>query len=82
MTDYYIKHAEKYITKEALYEKVFKNPRFSPYIYKHLDYLDLYAKDHALFYDVDHLNYKGAIVFSEKMVPEISKVMEQIQKTP
>jgi hypothetical protein len=82
MTDYYIKHAEKYITKEALYEKVFSNPRFSPYIYKHLDYLDLYAKDHALFYDANHLNYKGAIVFSEKMVPEISKVMEQIQKTP
>jgi hypothetical protein len=78
MTDYYLKHAEKYITKVALYEKVLTNPRFSPYIYKHLDYLDLYAKDHALFFDVDHLNYKGATVFSEKIALELSKIMKQI----
>lgn len=82
MTDYYIKHAEKYITKEALYEKVFPNSRFSSYIYKHLDYLDVYAKDHALFYDANHLNYKGATVFSERMVSELSKVMEEIKRIP
>ena len=80
MADIYIKHAEKYITKEALYEEVLKNPRFSPYIYKHLDYLDLYAKDHTLFLDVDHLNYKGATVFSERMAPELLKIMEEIKK--
>ena len=82
MTDYYIKHAEKYITKEALYEKVFKSPRFSPYIYQHIDHLDLYAKDHALFYDAEHLNYKGATVFSERMVSELSRIMEEIKKIP
>jgi hypothetical protein len=81
MTDYYIKHAEKYITKADLYEKVLTNPQYSPYIYKHLDYLDLYAKDHTLFVDIDHLNHKGATAFSELMASELSKVMEQIQKT-
>jgi len=81
MTDYYLKHAEKYMTKAALDEKILTNPKFSPYIYKHLDYLDLYAKDHALFIDADHLNYKGATVFSERIASELSKVMEQIQKT-
>jgi hypothetical protein len=75
-TDYYIKHAEKYMTKSALYEKVLTNPKFSPYLYKHLDYLDLYAKDHALFVDADHLNYKGATLFSERVSSEISKIME------
>jgi hypothetical protein len=81
-TDYYLKHAEKYITKDVLYEKVLTNPKFSPYLYKHLDYLDLYAKDHALFIDADHLNHKGATVFSEQIALELAKVMEQIrQKT-
>ena len=82
VTDYYIKHAEKYVTQEALYEKVFKNPRFSPYIYKHLDYLDLYAKDHALFYDVDHLNFEGATAFSKLVASDLSKIFGDIRKTP
>ena len=80
MTDYYIKHAEKYITQAALYEKVFNHPRFSPYIYKHLDYLDLYAKDHTLFVDGDHLNHEGATLFSKRIALELSKVMEEIKK--
>ena len=80
-TDYYIKHAEKYMTKAALDEKVLTNPKFNPYIYKHLDYLSLFAKDHALFIDGDHLNHEGATVFSERIASELSKVMEQIQKT-
>jgi len=75
-TDYYLRHAEKYMTQSVLYEKVLTNPKFSPYIYKHLDYLDLYAKDQALFIDADHLNYKGATVFSERIASELSKIME------
>jgi hypothetical protein len=82
MTDYYIRHAEKYITKADLYEKVFTNPKFSSYIYKHLDYLDLYAKDRALFIDEDHLNHEGAILFSKQIASELSKIMEQIKKGP
>jgi hypothetical protein len=77
-TDYYIKHAEKYVTRSALYEKVLTNPKFSPYIYRNLDYLDFYAKDHTLFVDADHLNHKGATVFSERIASELSKIMEQI----
>ena len=80
MTDYYIKHAEKYVTKAALYEKVFMNPKFSSRIYKHLDYLDLYAKDHALFVDGDHLSHEGATLFSKQIASELSKVMEEIKK--
>jgi hypothetical protein len=80
VTDIYIRHAEKYVTKEALYEKVFKNPRFRPYIYKHLDFMDIYAKDHALFYDTDHLNYQGATVFSERIASELSRIMNGIEK--
>jgi hypothetical protein len=80
-TDYYLKHAEKYMTKDAFYEKVLTNPKFSPLIYKHLDYLDLYAKDHTLFVDADHLNHKGATLFSERIASELSKVMEKIQNT-
>jgi len=82
VTDYYIKHAEKYVTRAALYEKAVANPRFSPYIYRHLDYMDRYAEDHTLFKDVIHLNYKGATLFSQRMASELSEVMEQIQKTP
>jgi hypothetical protein len=82
VTDYYKKHAEKYVTKAALYEKIITDPRFSPYIYKHLDYLELYAKDHSLFFNVDHMNYKGATLFSQLIASELSKVMEQIQKGP
>ena len=82
VTDYYIKHAEKYVTRAALYEKVVANPRFSPYIYRHIDYMDRYAEDHTLFKDVIHLNYKGATLFSQRMASELSEVMEQIQKTP
>ena len=77
-TDYYLKHAGKYMTQSVLCEKVLMNPRFSPYIYKHLDYLDLYARDQALFIDADHLNYKGATIFSERIASELSKIMEQI----
>jgi len=80
MTDYYIKHAEKYITKAALYDKVFKNPKVSPYIYKHLDYLDLYAKDHALFIDGDHLSHEGATLFSKRIASDLSKVIEENKK--
>jgi len=80
-TDYYLRHAEKYMTQAALYEKVLTNPKFNLYIYKNLDYLTLYAKDHTLFIDADHLNHKGATVFSERIASELSKIMEQIQKT-
>jgi hypothetical protein len=82
VTDYYIKHADKYITQEAFYEKVLRDPRFSPYIYRHLDYLDLYAKDHALFYDVDHLNFGGATTFSRQVASDLSKIFEEIRKAP
>jgi lysophospholipase L1-like esterase len=81
-TDYYLKHAEKYVTRAALYEKVFSNPKYSPHIYRHLDYLDLYAKDHDLFVDGEHLNHDGAAAFSRLIAPELSKVMEEIKKGP
>jgi hypothetical protein len=80
VTDYYIKHTAKYITKSTLYEKVFADPKFSSYIFKHLDYLDFHAKDHTLFVDVDHLNHEGAILFSRQIASDLSKVMEEIQK--
>jgi hypothetical protein len=79
VTDYYMKHAEKYVTRAALYERVVANRRFSPYIYRHLDYMDRYAKDHTLFKDLNHLNHKGATLFSQQMASELSKVMDQIQ---
>ncbi len=82
VTDHFLKYAEKYVSKADLYEKVLLNPRFSPYIFKHIDCLELYAKDHSLFIDVDHLNEKGAALFSQRMAPEFTGVMEQIQKTP
>jgi hypothetical protein len=82
VTDYYLKHAEKYVTRAALYEKVFSNPKYSPHIYRHLDYLDLYAKDHDLFVDGEHLNHDGAAAFSRLIAPELSKVMEEIKKGP
>jgi hypothetical protein len=81
-TDYYLKQAEKYMTKDVLYEKVLMNPKYRPYIYRHLDYLDLYAKNHDFFIDADHLNYQGATVFSERIASELSKVMEEIHQKP
>jgi len=80
VTDYYIKHAEKYVTRAALYERVVANPRFSPYIYRHLDYLDCYAKDHALFWNGDHLNFEGATIFSKRVASELSKIFEEMRK--
>jgi len=79
-TDYYLKYSEKYIDKAALYEKVLRNPKFSPYIYKNLDYLNLYVEDRTLFVDADHLNHKGATAFSERIASELSKIIESIQK--
>lgn len=78
VTDYYLKHAEKHVTKATLYEKVFSNPNLSRYIYKHLDYLNLYAKDHALFADGEHLNHEGAVAFSGLIVSDLSKIMGEI----
>jgi len=80
VTDYYINHGEKYVTKTALYGKVIANPRFSPYIYRHLDYLDCYAKDHALFWNGDHLNFEGATIFSKRVASELSKIFEEMRK--
>lgn len=80
VTDYYLKHAEKYVTQAALYDKVFLNPKYSSHIYTHLDYLGLYAKDHALFVDGEHLNHEGATAFSRLIASELSKVMEKIEK--
>jgi hypothetical protein len=80
VTDYYIKHAEKYTTKSALYEKVFTNQKLSSSIYKHLDYQDFNAKDHTLFVDGDHLSHEGATLFSKRIALELSKIMEEIQK--
>jgi hypothetical protein len=82
VTDYYMKHAEKYVTNADLYERVVANPRFTPYIYRHIDYMNFYAKDHTLFKDDHHLNFEGATLFSQRMASELSKVMEQIHKTP
>jgi hypothetical protein len=82
VTDYYIEYAEKYVTKAALYERVIANSRFSPYIHKHLDYLDRYAKDHILFKDVDHLNFEGATTFSKLVASDLSKIFEEIRKAP
>jgi len=80
VTDYYIKHGEKYVTRATLYERVVANPRFSPYIYRHLDYIDLYAKDYALFWNGDHLNFEGATIFSKRVASELSKVFEEMGK--
>jgi len=80
VTDYYIKHAEKYVTRAALYERVVANPRFSPYIYRHIDYMDRYAKDHALFWNGDHLNFEGATIFSKLVASELSKIFEEMRK--
>ena len=80
VTDYFIKHAEKYVTRAALYEKAVANPRFSPYIYRHLDYIDFYAKDYALFWNGDHLNFEGATIFSKRVASELSKIFEEMRK--
>jgi hypothetical protein len=80
VTDYYIKHAEKYVTNAALYERVVAHPRFSPYIYRHIDYMDRYAKDHALFWNGDHLNFEGATSFSKRVASELSKIFEEMRK--
>jgi hypothetical protein len=82
VTDYYITHAEKYVTRATFYEKVVANSRFSPYITRHLDYMDRYAEDHTLFKDETHLNHNGATIFSQRVALELSEVMEQIQKAP
>ncbi len=82
VTDYYRKHADQYVSNAALHEKVVANPRFSPYIYRHLDYMDRYAKDHALFHNDNHLNFEGATVFSKLVASELSKIFEGLAFTP
>jgi hypothetical protein len=80
VTDYYIKHGEKYVTRATLYERVVANPRFSPYIYRHLDYIDRYAKDYTLFKNGDHLNFEGATIFSKQVASELAKIFEEMGK--
>lgn len=79
LTDYFLKYSEKYITEDSLYENVLRNPRYSKYIYKHIDYLeDSYAGNHDLFLNQDHLNHKGALKFSKLAAAELSEVMREI----
>lgn len=80
VTNDYLRHAEKYITKSILYEKVIMNQKFRPYIFKHLDYLNFHTTDYTLFVDADHLSYEGATLFSKRIASDLSRVMEEIKK--
>ena len=78
VTDYYLTYAKEYIDKELLYENVLGNPEYRGYIYKHMDYLDIYLKKHQFFLDEDHLNYEGATFFSKLVASELFDVMREI----
>jgi hypothetical protein len=78
LTDDFLKYSEKYITEDLLYKNILHNPRYSKYIYKHIDLLeDDYAKNHELFYNQDHLNHEGALKFSKLIASELSEIMRE-----
>ncbi|NQT90746.1 MAG: hypothetical protein HQ558_05780 [Candidatus Omnitrophica bacterium] len=78
--DDYLLYAGRYIDKDALHKKVLEDPGYSGLIYRHLDYLDLYADEHDLFREPDHLNHKGAVKFSRLVAEDISGMMEDLDK--
>jgi len=81
VADYYIKHSEKYVTQAALYEKIITNPRFSPYIYQHIDHLDRYAKDHVLL-RMWSIWTSRVHNFFKQVASDLSKIFEEIRKAP
>jgi len=78
VTDRYIRYAAQYVTKELFYKKVIDNPKYSKYIYKHLDFLEIFSNNYDLFEDADHLNPKGAAIFSKLVSEELSKIMLEL----
>lgn len=80
VTDQYLKHSAKYVNKEMIYQKIFMDPSYSRMIYRHLDFLDeKYGREHDLFLNQDHFNYKGALKFSRMIAAECSAVLREIQ---
>ncbi len=77
VTDSYLQFASNYITRDIFYKKILKNPKYSKYIYKILDFLDLFAKHHEFFDDVNHLNINGAVVFSELVADELYDIIDE-----
>lgn len=73
VTDYYIEQSKQYVDKELFYNKALNNPQYGKYISKHLDLLEIYANNHDLFLNSDHLNYKGAMKVTDIVAAELSK---------
>jgi hypothetical protein len=77
-TNYYMKYSDKYITKDVLQNKIINNADYSKYIYKYFDYMEIFADQHSLFYNPDHLNYDGARELAKLTTPELSEIMKEI----
>ncbi len=73
VTDYYLEQSRQYVDKKLFYDKALNNPQYSKYIYKHLDLLEIYAGNHDLFLNSDHLNYNGAMKVTDTVAAELSK---------
>ncbi|MBI4839174.1 MAG: hypothetical protein HY806_08575 [Nitrospirae bacterium] len=73
VTDFYIEQAKQYVDKDVFYNKALDNPQYSKYIYKHLDLLEIYAGNHDLFLNSDHLNYNGAAKVTDIVAAELSR---------
>jgi len=78
LSDYYIHHAEKFMTKNDISE-ILKNPEVKPYLSKNLDHMKLYTgRDNYFSWawrDGDHLNSQAKERFSELLSSEISKAV-------
>ena len=69
---------KKNITKEDYYETIFDGINKTIENYSVLDYYDLYFNNPEYFGDSDHLNWKGAEVFSKRLSHDLNSFNNSI----
>ena len=79
-TNYFLQMMQPYVKMDQVYEKVILNNEYSPYITKHLDYLEAMPDNHYLFANGNHLNHNGALIISGRVSKEINQLMSGKKK--
>jgi len=71
LTDEYLTALERDINIHEEYKEI--DERIESFDYKILDYMELFRYNQTLFVDSDHLNFRGAEIFTKKLSKDISK---------
>ncbi len=75
LTDLYLEAAAEFVTPEQFRDRILSDDRFTRYIDRHLDHAELFPERHEYFADQNHLNHRGAEVFSRLVAEEIADLL-------